>query len=182
MKTISEHVLDIVQNSVRAKATLIEIIVAEDYINDFYALHFKDNGCGMDRNTVEQATNPFFTTRKTRRVGLGIPLLKQNAEASNGSLTIDSEVGRGTQVKAVFQLSHPDRPPVGDLWDTLYLIFLSNPDIRLVYQHQTPAGTFNLDSADIKLMLGEISLQRAEIKKAVIELIHNNLKEIKAGN
>jgi anti-sigma regulatory factor (Ser/Thr protein kinase) len=181
MKTISEHVLDIVQNSVRAKATLIEIIVDEDNIKDIYALHFNDNGCGMDKETLSRATSPFFTSRTTRKVGMGLSLLKQNALASNGSFKIDSEPGKGTRVKAVFQLSHIDRPPAGDLWDTLYLILLSNPGIRVVYSHQASAGTFELDSAELMLMLNGVPLQQKEIKKAVIDLIRNNMEEIKAS-
>lgn len=181
MKTISDHVLDIVQNSVRAKATLIEIIVVEDNVSDFYAIHFNDNGCGMSKDTLGQATNPFFTSRTTRKVGLGLSLLKYNALASNGSFNIDSEINKGTQIKAVFQLSHLDRPPAGDLWDSLYLIMMSNQDIRVVYRHQTPEGTFELDSAELKQMLGGVSLQQGEIKKAVIELIKNNLDDIKAS-
>src|SRR6056297_3370699 len=103
MKTISEHVLDIVGNSVSAKATLIEIIIEEDKKNDFYSLIIKDNGCGMSAEVLKQATNPFFTSRTTRKVGLGLSLLKQNAENADGSFTIDSTPGEGTLVKAVFQ-------------------------------------------------------------------------------
>ena len=181
MKTISDHVLDIVENSVRAKATLIEIIVVEDNVSDFYEIHFNDNGSGMSKDVVQQATNPFFTSRTTRKVGMGLSLLKFNALAANGSFAIDSEVGKGTRVKAVFQLSHLDRPPAGDLWDTLYLILQSNPDIRVVYRHQTPEGTFLLDSAELKQMLGGVPIQQADIKKAIIDLIKNNLEEIKSS-
>ena len=135
----------------------------------------------MSKDIVLQATNPFFTSRTTRKVGLGLSLLKHNVQATNGLFSIDSEVGKGTRVKAIFQLSHLDRPPTGDLWDSLYLILLGNPEIRVVYRHQTPEGTFEMDSAELKQMLGGISLQQREIKKAVIELIKNNLEEIKAS-
>jgi hypothetical protein len=181
MKTISEHMLDIVENSVRAKATLIEIMVFEDISCDFYALHFNDNGCGMNKYIMQHATNPFFTSRTTRKVGLGLSLLKYNALTSNGSFTINSEVGKGTRVKAMFQLSHLDRPPAGDLWDSLFLIFYSNPEIRVVYRHQTHVGKFEIDSAELKQLLEGVSLQQGEIKKAVIELIKNNLEEIRVS-
>lgn len=178
---MSDHVLDIVQNSVRANATLIEIIVDEDRIGDFYTLQFKDNGCGMDAETVRKATNPFFTSRSTRKVGLGLPLLKQNALSSNGSFTIDSEAGKGTEVKAVFQHSHLDRPSVGEIWESIYLLLVGNPDIRLVYSHSTMEGSFELDSAELMLMLGDVSIKQSDIKRAVIEMIKNNLEVLKAS-
>ncbi len=181
MKTISDHVLDIVQNSVRANATVIEIIVVEDNIRDIYTLHINDNGCGMDKETVQKATNPFFTSRTTRKVGLGLPLLKHNALASKGRFVVESEPYKGTKVKAEFQLSHLDRPPVGDIGEAIYLLLVSNQGIQLVYNHRTPAGTFEMDSAELMVMLGEVSLQQADIKAAVIEMIKNNLEEIKAS-
>ena len=181
MKTISGHVLDIVQNSVRAKATLIEIIVDEDKINDLYALTVKDNGCGMSKEVLKQAADPFFTSRNTRKVGLGLALLKQNAEAANGFFNLVSEEGKGTEVHAAFQLLHLDRPPMGDIWNTWFLTLLGNPEIRLVYRHQTQNGSFTADSDEIKKMLGEVPLQQGEMKAAVIQWFINNLEEIEAS-
>jgi signal transduction histidine kinase len=120
MKTISDHVLDIVRNSVRAKATLIEIVIEEDITNDLYSLIINDNGCGMNSEVLQKATNLFFTSRTTRKVGLGLSLLKQNVENANGSFAVTSEEGGGTKVIAVFQHSNIDRPPLGDIWDTWY--------------------------------------------------------------
>lgn len=181
MKTISDHVLDIVQNSVRANATLIEIIVNEDCKSNLYSLEIKDNGCGMSREILEQAANPFFTSRNTRKVGLGLPLLKQNAEAAGGSFQISSEPGKGTTVQAVFQLGHLDRPPLGDIWNTWFLTVLSNPEVRLVYQHKTAEGSFELDSKEVAEIMEGISFQQKEVREALLELIKNNLDEIKAG-
>lgn len=181
MKTISDHVLDIVQNSVRANATLIEIIVEEDKKSNLYNLTINDNGCGMDRETLQQAVNPFFTSRNTRKVGLGLPLLKQNAEAAGGSFQIHSEPGKGTKVKAVFLLDHLDRPPLGDIWNTWFLNLLNHPGIRWVYRHKTEEGVFEMDSAELLTMLEGVSLQQKEIKKAIVEMIKNNLDEIEAS-
>ena len=178
MKTISEHVLDIVQNSVRAKATLIEIIVGENKVNDLYTLEIRDNGCGMNSDTLEKATNPFFTSRNTRKVGLGLSLLKQNAEQANGFFQINSEEKKGTTVKAVFQLSNVDRPPLGDIWNAWYLTLIGNEYLELEYRHKTESGEFNLNSEEIKSMLGDVSLKQKEIREAVLELFKNNLKEI----
>jgi hypothetical protein len=180
MKTISDHVLDIVQNSVRAGATLIEIIVKENKTNDLYKLTIKDNGCGMSSEVLEKAVNPFFTSRKTRKVGLGLSLLRQNAEAANGSFCISSITGMGTEVNASFQLTHLDRPPSGDIWNSWYLTVISNPDIRIIYRHQTQDGVYEIDSGDVREMMKGVSLQRTEIGQAIIEMIKNNLEEIKA--
>lgn len=178
MKTISEHVLDIVQNSVRANATLIEIIVDEDKIDDLYTLIIKDNGCGMSSKILEQATNPFFTSRKTRKVGLGLALLKQNAENAGGSFSIISFEGEGTTVKAVFQHSNIDRPPLGDIWNTWYYNVLCHPGTRFTYRHLSNLGKLEIDSDEIKEMLEGVPLQKKDIKEAIIELIINNLKDI----
>lgn len=181
MRTISEHVLDIVQNSVRADATLIEIIVIENKKDNIYTLNIKDNGCGMSREDLEKAANPFFTSRKTRKVGLGLSLLKQNAEAAKGALMIDSSPGKGTEVKATFQHMHLDRPPVGDIWNTWYLSVIANPLIRIIYRHQTDEGVFEIDSDEIRKALVGVPLQQADISRAVIEMFRSNLEEIKAG-
>lgn len=181
MKNISDHVLDIVQNSVEANATVIEIIVAEDNFRDIYSLQINDNGCGMDEETLQKAANPFFTSRTTRKVGLGLPLLKQNALASNGTFKINSELHKGTRVKAEFQLTHIDRPPVGNIGETIYLFLATSPYIRLIYSHHTLAGNYTFNSDELMEVIGEVSLKQADIKTAIIELINNNLEEIKAS-
>ena len=180
MKTISEHILDIVQNSVRANATLIEIIVEEDRKNDLYVLEIIDNGCGMNSEMLAKATDPFFTSRKTRKVGLGLSLLKQNAEQANGHFHIVSKENKGTEVKAVFQLSNIDRPPIGDIWNTWYLTLISNENLELVYRHKTEEGEFIFHSEEIKEMVEGVSLKQKEIREAVLELFKNNLKEIRS--
>lgn len=178
MKTLSDHILDIVQNSVSAKATLIEIIVEEDKIKDICSLIIKDNGCGMSKETLAKAVNPFFTSRTTRKVGLGIPLLKHNAEAAAGSFSLKSELNVGTVLQAVFQLSNIDRPPLGDIWETLYLLFLTYNDGNLVYSHQSDKGKFQISSEELKEALGDVSYQQKEIREGIVELIKTNLQEI----
>lgn len=178
MKTLSDHILDIIQNSIRAGATLIEIMVEENKMNDICILQISDNGCGMDKKTMEQATNPFFTTRKTRRVGLGLPLLKQNAERANGKFIITSEVNKGTTVKAVFQYSNVDRPELGDIWNTIYFTMLGNENLELKYEHRTNKGSFKFSSAEIKSNIEGVSMQQAEIRTAIIDFIKSNIKNI----
>lgn len=180
MRTISEHIMDIVQNSVNADAKLIEIIVEEQKKNDLCKLTINDNGCGMDKASLQQATNPFFTSRNTRKVGLGLPLLKQNAELAGGSFKIDSKPGKGTNLQAFFRLKHIDKLPLGDIWETLYQLWLSYPKIEICYQHNTEKGVFELGSAELKQVLGNVSLQQKEIRNGIIELIKTNLIEIEA--
>jgi hypothetical protein len=178
MKTLSDHILDIVQNSIRANATLIEVMVEENKKSDLCILRIKDNGCGMNEEMLEKATNPFFTTRETRKVGLGLSLLKQNAELANGKFSIQSELKKGTEVEAIFQLSHFDRPELGDIWDTLYLTMLSNKSIDLVYKHTTNKGSFKISSTEIRSNIEGVSMQQPEIREAITDIIKNNIHEI----
>lgn len=180
MKTISDHILDIVQNSVRARATLIEIMVDEDKKSDLCTLIIKDNGCGMDDETLKYATNPFFTSRKTRKVGLGLSLLQQSAKVTGGSFELNSKPGGGTEVKATYGLAHLDRQPFGNVAEMFYLTMLSYKEIKILYKHTTATGSFEIDSESIRQMLGDVPLQNKEIKNAIIELIENNLSDIEA--
>jgi hypothetical protein len=181
MKTISDHILDILQNSVRAGATLIEIMVREEKSNDLYAVRIKDDGHGMTREKIQQATQPFFTTRTTRKVGLGLPLLKQNAEMCGGSLTIDSEPGKGTSVTAVFGYNHVDRPPMGDITGVLVLTIIGHDGIRFIYSHKTDEGEFELDTDSLHEIFEDVPLRHPEVRGAISELIKGNLTAIGAS-
>ena len=180
MKTISEHILDILQNSVRAGASLIEIIVCEDKTLDIYAVEIKDNGRGMTSREAERALQPFFTTRTTRKVGLGLPLFKQNAEMAGGNLIIKSVPGEGTQVKAEFILSHIDKPPMGDIAGVIVLSAIGHPGVGFIYEHSTCEGNFRLSTVEINEMLDGMPLRTPEVRRAVVELIENNLTRIRA--
>ena len=135
MEDLSLHILDILENSLTASASRIEIAIAEDTVNDLMTLEIRDNGKGMDAEARSKALDPFFTTRTTRRVGLGLPLLAQAARQSGGTFELLSEPGRGTTVRAAFQLSHPDLKPLGDIAETLRTILVSQPglDLRFIY-------------------------------------------------
>ena len=178
MKTISEHVLDIIQNSIRAKATLIEVIVEESEKNDFYSLIITDNGCGMGKEVVEKSTDPFFTSRNTRKVGLGLSLLKQNAERAKGYFTIQSQENNGTVVKAGFQHSNFDRPPLGEIWDVWYFTVASHNNLKLNYRHSTDKGSYEIRSEEIRELLEGVSLNQKEIRVGILEMFKNNLEEI----
>lgn len=181
MKTISDHILDILQNSVRAGATLIEIIINEKKNADLYRVELKDNGIGMTNEEVMNAVQPFFTTRTTRKVGLGLPLLKHNAEQTGGSLKIVSQKGKGTTVTADFGLSHIDRPALGDMAGVFVLSIIGHENIDFVYEHTTDFGQFSISTKELKEALDGVPFREPEIRKSIKELIENSLTEIKAS-
>jgi anti-sigma regulatory factor (Ser/Thr protein kinase) len=147
MEDLSLHILDIVENSIAAAASEIKILIVEDSGDDRLSLEIRDDGNGMDEEMRRNALDPFFTTRTTRRVGLGLPLLAQAARESGGSLELESMPGRGTTVKAVFQLSHPDRKPLGDIPGTLGAILAGRPELDLVFEYKRDSAIVeSLDS------------------------------------
>ena len=176
MKDLSMHIIDILQNSTRAKAKNIELLVEEDVEKDILVLQFKDDGCGMDDTMVQRVTDPFVTTRTTRKVGLGLPLLKQNAELTGGTFHIDSKLGKGTIVTATFGLSHIDRKPMGDLASAFVLTLTSYPDIRFVLHYKKQGIDFTLDTDEVHEALGDVSIQNPEIISYLKEMIEENIK------
>lgn len=135
MTEISLHVLDLVQNSVEAGASRVEVGLMEDAQRDVVEVVVEDNGRGMSEEAVRAACDPFFTTRSSRDVGLGLPLTRQNAEATGGTLEVASREGKGTRVTVRFGRSHVDRPPLGSISSTLVAIGAVNPGLDLVYRH-----------------------------------------------
>lgn len=136
MEDLSLHILDIVENSITAGAKNIKIKIAEDIQKDQLIIEITDDGKGMSKVMKEKVLDPFFTTRTTRRVGLGLPLLAQAAKISGGDIQIQSEPGSGTKIKATFGYSHIDRQPLGDLGQTLKILIISHPEINFVYEHK----------------------------------------------
>jgi hypothetical protein len=181
MKDLSLHVLDILQNSIAADATLIVLEIAEQPEKDKYTLTLSDNGKGMDNNTLVKAIDPFFTSRTTRKVGLGLPLLKLNAERTGGMLNLQSQPGIGTTVTAEFGYSHIDRLPLGDIGSVIALTVSSWTDRNFVYTHSTPFGQFKFDSLDIKNALGNAPVNDPEVISFMKNYINGNLSEIKVS-
>lgn len=182
MKDLASHIMDIVQNSIRANATKIVIKVTENHERDCFIIEIQDNGCGMDAETLSRVRDPFFTSRTVRKVGLGIPLLQQNAERTGGKVTISSYPGKGTSLCAQFSHSHLDRPPLGNLAETIGLLIGSNPAIHFIYEHTTNLGSYLLDTEEIKKILEEIPLNHPDIILGIQEMVCENLKEIKADH
>lgn len=180
MKDLAMHILDIFQNSVVAGASIIELHITESEQENLYLVTFIDNGKGMDAETVKNVTDPFFTTRTTRKVGLGLPLLKQNAERTGGTMNITSIIGTGTTVEVTFRFSHIDRLPLGDIAGTLALTAASYSAIDFIYKHTSTIGTFIFDTREIKAELGEIPLNTPQVITFMKNFIFDNLREIKA--
>lgn len=178
MKEISLHILDLVQNSIRAKATVIEINVAESRKNNSLRIDIKDNGTGMSKEMLEKVTDPFFTSRTTRKVGLGVSLYLQLVEQCKGHMLITSEEGKGTKLSSEMELDHIDRQPMGDIAGVWVLLVQSNPGIRFIYTHVTESGSYIADTEEIKSILGNGGLYGPGILKYMKEMIRGNLDEI----
>lgn len=176
MKDIAFHITDIYQNSVRASAT--EIGIALRVEDSQLSLRIDDNGCGMDAETLKRATDPFYTTRTTRKVGLGLPFLIQNARQCGGDVHIDSTVGKGTSIEALFRLDNIDCPPVGNLPDTLMLCLGGNPqiDTRIKFEHQQQE--FDISTHEIVLALDGIPVSHPSASTLVREILEANLEEV----
>ena len=178
MKDLSMHIMDILQNSTRAGASEVTLEVLEDASADTLTIRFIDNGCGMDAETVQKVINPFFTTRTTRKVGLGLPLLKQNTEQTGGSLDIQSEKGKGTTVTAVFGRTHLDRPPMGDLAGTIVLTASAYPDIRFIFHYHNGETDYVFDTVEVNEALDGISIQEPEVIQYLKEMIQENIGNV----
>jgi hypothetical protein len=178
MTELSLHILDIIQNSVRANASRVELVIEEIPEKDTYTITITDNGDGMEQEVLQQVLDPFFTTRTTRKVGLGLSLFKQNAELTGGSFSIESEPGKGCKTQAVFGLSSIDRQPLGDIAGTMTLLIGANPAIRFLYTHITPLSSFEFDTKEVKEELGKVPINHPDILKALNELIEENLEMI----
>ncbi|MEG1910094.1 MAG: ATP-binding protein [Bacteroidales bacterium] len=178
MKDIALHVLDLVQNSVSANANLIEINIEEKPDQNLYILTIKDNGKGMSPELLAKVKDPYTTTRTTRKVGLGIPLLAQNAEMAGGSLEIKSTLGVGTQLCAKFQMDHIDRVPIGDIAGVIVMSVCMNPNLDFIYSHLTQKGEYIFDTREVKAVLEGVSINEIAIQKYLKELIEESLKEI----
>jgi len=175
------HILDIVENSVRAGATLIDILVREDHLKDRFLMRITDNGGGMTREEREKALDPFYTTKKVRRVGLGLPMLSDAADRTGGKMTLRSEPGAGTVVEAVLGLSHIDRQPMGNIVSTLITIIVGNPGIDLLYRHEVDGRAYLLDTRDIKKALEDVPLDHPDVTGFLREHIAEGLTDIGAS-
>jgi len=177
MEDLSLHILDIVENSVAARADKIEIRISEDKKKDLLSVEVIDNGAGMDEETVEKALDPFYTSKTVRRFGLGLPLLSEAAKAANGYLSIRSKKGEGTRIRADFQYSHIDRKPLGNMGQTIITLVMGNPDIYLIYVHKKNSHEYSLDTKEVKTRLKDRPINSLD----GIRLIREDLKKSGSG-
>ncbi len=178
MKEISMHILDIVMNSVNANATMIEIFIEDSIKNNRLKVAIKDNGIGMSSEMTKKVTDPFFTTRTTRKVGLGIPMLKENCERCNGSFNISSKIGEGTLVECCFERNNIDRAPLGNIGDTIMTIINSLESCELIYKHETDRGVFILNTVEIKEILNGGNIKDSDIMLWIKEYVNENIRSI----
>jgi anti-sigma regulatory factor (Ser/Thr protein kinase) len=175
MRDLSLHILDIASNSVKAGAKNISVTVAADTDADTLAIVIGDDGCGIPKEMLERIFDPFTTSRKTRAVGMGLPLLKQIACDAGGTVTIDSTVGVGTTVTATFVLSSVDRLPLGDLTETIIALINGAPDIIYTVKVRCNSSEYVFDSGEAAQMMDGIPLSEPEVLMTLREIIKENL-------
>ena len=177
MVDLAMHMMDIAQNSIRAEAKNIEISFIENNTENTLIFAVKDDGTGMSPETVAKLSDPFFTSRTTRKVGLGVPFLKMTSEQTDGKLEINSEIGIGTEIRATYNTNHPDCIPLGDLAGYMILLLIGNPGINFKFLYQLDDEKFELSTAELAEN-GIDDLSSAEMSSAVKEFMNENLKEL----
>lgn len=173
MQDLSLHILDIAENSIAAQAKMIQILIGESAPDDRLTLEIIDDGKGMDEQTLKKALDPFFTTKKTRRFGFGLSLLSEAARMANGKFSVDSAPGKGTRIKAIFQASHIDKKPLGDIPQTLITLIMGYPEVDIMYIHRINDSEYSLDTREIKAQLNGLPINSPE----VLKLVKKHLKE-----
>lgn len=170
--------MDMAENCIAAGAGKVIISVTRDAKNKLLSIRIEDDGKGMSMEEISRCSDPFFTSRTTRRVGMGIPLLQQHAEMSGGGLKIQSEKGIGTFVEATFQLTHPDRQALGDLEGCWLLLLMSNPAIEWELNCSSELGDFSISTSEIKEVMELKYIQGNELRSGLRRMIRNNLAEL----
>jgi hypothetical protein len=175
MLELAAHILDIAENSVRAGAGLVEIIINEDNAENLLSIEINDDGSGMTKEEIKKACDPFYTTKTVRRIGLGIPLLADAAERAGGKLDLKSIKGKGTRLKATFQLDHLDRQPMGDIIGTLIILIAGNCDIDFLYRYRNNGRQVEMDTRDIRKEIDDIPINHPEILKYIRSILEEGL-------
>lgn len=181
MKTLALNILDIAQNSIRAKADEISISITESDKNDLYKIIIDDNGKGIPPQILANVTDPFVTTRSTRRMGMGLALLKYHSELAGGNIEVKSEEGKGTHVKSVMSFGHIDRQPLGDITGVLRILIASNQEINFTYRHITESGEFLFSTDETKEFLEVDRLYNADLLDDISAMIYENLETLKVS-
>lgn len=178
MRELALHLMDIAENSVAAQAKTVHLDVEEETSADRLWMCVRDDGRGMDAEMVRRVVDPFVTSRTTRKVGLGIPLLKAAAEACNGFLEIQSQPGVGTELQVQFQRSHIDRMPLGDVAATMIALLVAHPEIHWIFRYKVDGAEFLFDDAPVKEVLGDMPLTEPDILAYLRETIESGVREV----
>ena len=178
MRELSLHILDVVENGITAGGNCIWIKVEENRQADQLKIVIRDNGRGMPIEKLQNINDPFVTSRTTRRVGLGLSLLAAAAERCEGTVRVDTEPGKGTEVEATFRHSHIDRAPLGDMAATVTTLIIGNPGIDFVYSHRIDGQEFSLDTREIRTEMEDLSLSDPIVIHHLTESIRSSLKEL----
>lgn len=179
MLELALHILDIAENSVRAGAKTTVISIEESSSRDRLTIVIEDDGAGMSEGVLKKALDPFFTSKKVRRVGLGLPLLAEAAKRADGKFEIRSQEGVGTRVSVEFRLSHVDRQPLGDIAGALVALIAGNAGTDFVYRHQSDDRVFEMDTREIRREIGDTPINHMEVLKFIRQYIKEGLSEIK---
>ena len=171
MEELALHILDIAENSIRARARNIEICIEEDLEKDRLRIVIRDDGEGMDEVARQRILDPFYTTKESKRVGLGLPLLADAARRAGGEITVRSQPGQGTEIVATFQHSHMDRQPLGDMDKTVETLIIGNPEVEFVFAGHGPAGKWWLDTRPIKKALRNVPISSGEGIRMIREIL-----------
>jgi len=178
---LSLHLLDVIENAVEAEASRIRVRIEENMDADLLTIEIVDNGRGMSRELLQKVLNPFYTTRHTRHVGLGLPLFSEAARRCDGNLVIQSEPGKGTHVRATFRHSHVDRAPLGDIPSALLAILLSEHPVDLDYSHRVGDRDFQFDTAEIRRELGDVPMTHPRIRDWLFQELREGEASLRGG-
>lgn len=181
MHELSLSILDLVQNCIAAQANWVLLEIVENTSTDKLLFRISDNGRGMDKEMQQKVLDPFVTSRTTRRVGLGLPLIDMTTKMCGGSFTIKSELGKGTVIEAVFQRSHIDRPPMGKLADTIKGLIILNPDLDFNFKHTVDDAEFSVSTKELVAELDGISLQTPEVLLWLDDFIKQGIANLSGG-
>jgi hypothetical protein len=175
MDEIASHIMDIVANSVSAKANNIVVAITKDTKKALLTLRIKDDGIGMDEEMAYKVQDPFFSTKIGKKVGLGIPLLKGTAETTGGIFRLSSVIGKGTEIFASFDLTHPDLPPLGNIRDTMFVLVIGNPDTDFRFQIKSDSKEFVLDTQEIKHLLDGVPINHPDVITFLSKYLDENM-------
>ncbi len=181
MRELALHIMDLAENGLNAGATLIALSVDEDRLANRLTITIRDNGRGIPEKLVNEALSPFFTTRTTRRVGLGLSLFREASRRCEGSFELKSEEGTGTEVSATFRLDHIDLAPLGDMGSTLSCLIMGNPGVDFLYRHRVDDRTFQLDTRQVKAELEGVDINEPQVVQYIGALINESVSELGAG-